>query len=565
MTLGLLAAGLAMWPTPLDRLPVSPVNDALNHSDFIASAAGALAEGQWLLREVPRVRDDETFHRYALFQFYSVVPYTMGGLLVLAGMTPYRAMAALVGLSFALGFWGVFVLARSRGAGTAAALAGALAYTFAPYHLADWYARYAFPELVALGLLPWVLWAGLRAGDTRRLRDAAFSALAWALLIHTHHVFHAWALFFFCAYALWRAVADKTGPKPLAWMAASYALGLACSAAFFAPAVLVGGKFLVGKIYLPFEQAALNPLKVLLSPVYTAVAQVREESPGLALQVGWPILAAALVEAAARGRRAAREAALACWILSFLVVWSPLDFWRFTGSLASVQFPYRLLAFNMLFGSLLAAAAWQRLRPGLAWKLLLPCGLVLAAWFTWPHARVPLLEISPATQQALHARGGMPLRTNLLVRYGFQIYPEWLSAAYPELRLGPPGPRKKRFWDDGVTTDSLAQKPRGVRLQWGRLTRLDLAGQASRTLVTLPALWYPGLYRVWVDGQPHAWGREGAWLAVLLEEGQHTVEFRMAGLAWANALSLAAWAVLLMMLLGRFPGLNPAPGGPRSR
>jgi hypothetical protein len=93
------------------------------------------------------------------------------------------------------------------------------------------------------------------------------------------------------------------------------------------------------------------------------------------------------------------------------------------------------------------------------------------------------------------------------------------------------------------------------------------------SLAVLPAAWYPGLYRLEINGHGAPCGRVGNRLAARLPQGDVELRYCLAGYAWANILSLAAWAALLILLLIRIadrvdwlslrrlaPGLLMLPG-----
>ena len=146
---------------------------------------------------------------------------------------------------------------------------------------------------------------------------------------------------------------------------------------------------------------AWAPLYALLSPVLT-VAPEAKNSPYLGVQVGWPILAAALlallhVIRSMVPRPAARVSARSlrtpgAWMMTrllvalsfaFFIVWSPVDFWRYVPRLFyNLQITYRILMFVILWGSVLAgmalAAFWRgttRFRDQAGLRLRIQLGL----------------------------------------------------------------------------------------------------------------------------------------------------------------------------------------------
>src|SRR5205809_7081136 len=76
-----LLAVAMMAPLAPPGLPLTGADDIANHVGGIVEARNALLEGQFPIRVAPHQNNHE---RYALFQFYGNLQYTVGGLLYFA-------------------------------------------------------------------------------------------------------------------------------------------------------------------------------------------------------------------------------------------------------------------------------------------------------------------------------------------------------------------------------------------------------------------------------------------------------------------------------------------------
>lgn len=149
-----------MGPLGSDSVfPPSP--DHPNHTAAIVQGRQAIDEGQFPLRVAPW---QHAAARYPHFQFYSWVPYWVGGLFYkfLSLSNPWVALKYV----YILGLWvaGALLYASFRRlkVGETAAIAGSIVYVTAPYVLTNIYSRGAFTESVAQAELPLVFGASSR-------------------------------------------------------------------------------------------------------------------------------------------------------------------------------------------------------------------------------------------------------------------------------------------------------------------------------------------------------------------------------------------------------------------
>ena len=141
---------------------------------------------------------------YPFFNYYAALPYYVAAGLRLIGWGPIRALQATQALGFVLAAAAMALLARRALGHPAAATLAAVAYTCAPFHLANVYVRGdSLSEFYAFVFYPLILWALLRLRDRPSPAGAAWLALSYGGLILTHNLS---ALMFspiVVAFALW--------------------------------------------------------------------------------------------------------------------------------------------------------------------------------------------------------------------------------------------------------------------------------------------------------------------------------------------------------------------------
>lgn len=136
----------------------------------------------------PRSFPDFAFgYGYPVLNFYSPLGYYLAEFWHLLGANYIVAMKLTFAAGFLLAAWTMYLFAADV-MGAAAGVLAAIAYTYAPYHLADAYQRGALAEHLAF------LWFPLMLGTLRRLihtgqrRYIAWTGLCGAGLILTHNL-----------------------------------------------------------------------------------------------------------------------------------------------------------------------------------------------------------------------------------------------------------------------------------------------------------------------------------------------------------------------------------------
>ncbi|MDO8347229.1 MAG: YfhO family protein [Rugosibacter sp.] len=231
----LLAFGIFLtWPALTTGYV--PSRDILIHLLWSSRFSDQLWAGTWYPRWLDTMNGGLGS---PVFFFYPPLPYFFTAALkplFYADPEGWRQLGVAASLAVILSGFGAYGWLR-RLTGASAALAGAIVYMGAPYHLAtDLYDRFAFAELWSFVWLPLVLW-GVQAvaGGSRKAFPGL--ALAYAALILTHlpttMIFSPVAL----AYAIFCSRREVRMRRSLA-VAAAMTLGAGLAAVFLLPVLL---------------------------------------------------------------------------------------------------------------------------------------------------------------------------------------------------------------------------------------------------------------------------------------------------------------------------------------
>ncbi len=195
---------LALWPL-LTQPGVPRGEDILYHIYRAAEMDRAWARG------VLWPRWAESFYLgygSPLFHYYAGGTYVVTSLLArLFGLDAVDSARALIALCMVGGGVGMYLWLRAQ-AGLLAGVIAAVCYVYSPYFVfTEPYGRGALPELLALALLPFVLWRYdrlLRGGGPGALALAAFSSAA---LILTHNLMAVVCTAVLAAWIAWECLA----------------------------------------------------------------------------------------------------------------------------------------------------------------------------------------------------------------------------------------------------------------------------------------------------------------------------------------------------------------------
>lgn len=326
-----------------------------------------------------------------IFRYYSVTIYVVSSLFMLFGLSAYNSLLLGSAFLYSLGAWGIFLTARFLRCDRFSSFLGGLTYLYAPYFLVDIYARYAFTEVSAIGILPLVFYSVVRlcAGNGRKW--GIRSALLTALLLISHKIFFPWILLFSILFLITHFnfhQIKKTFRRLLSlmfWMGT----GMLVSSPYWLTAYLNLPNLKIVSVIKVYYQY-LSDWRLLLCPFFYVHPDCL--TPNLATQYGLPVILGFILLAFSgwKSRLRLKLSMLAIGLLIFLLETDAFGlFMRFPNIFLTIQFPYRLLIFTALFGSLSAAIAffslakWHHVRR-LKWGFFLVIMIYLILYYKLP-------------------------------------------------------------------------------------------------------------------------------------------------------------------------------------
>ncbi len=365
-----------MSPMASQRVIFS-VNDHLSHIGYIVQARMALEEGQFPIRVAPL---EAYGMRYAGFQFYSQLPYTLGGIIYkfITPQNPYSAYKIMLWLALWMGGLFIYRLGLSLTRSQVAAVLAGVSYMSAPYFLNNIHARGAFTEAIAQGILPIVLFYIFQIYTTSKKRYIFLSAIAWFALATTHIITFIYSTIFIAIFSVILLLKSKliNWPKQRIFLIIiSYFLGWLLALYFLAPVALGSENLPIRRqinVINPFDTRWMTPLANLISP--TSMPSEPTETGiaptyGLHPAVGWIFLAAwgIVVYYYFSGQsfpprlqriRPFVISLLSVFLIAFFLTWSPINIWAILPKqLWVTQFTFRILTHVMWTGALLTPLA----------------------------------------------------------------------------------------------------------------------------------------------------------------------------------------------------------------
>jgi hypothetical protein len=523
-----LAIGL-LGPLASDTILPRAVDHA-NHTAFVVEARHALEEGQFPLRVAPFAQFSL---RYPLFQFYSQTPYVLAGAIYkyLTPDNPWLALklSYLAGLCLAGLF--VFKVGQLLGFDRATSVLTGVVYITAPYLLINIHARGAYTEAFAQCLLPLLAYSSIRLVQRQQPVDLLTTSASWLILGTSHLITFVYGTMFYLLLVACLLTCRCIKPRSAAILAAACVLGWGLSAFQWYPAATIA-PLRIHQLITPgsvFYWNWLTPLSSMLSLTSNPPEPLggRLNTFFLHPAIGVPVLVGVVGVIYLRGlpgdRRSEVWICLALFLVAFFAAWSPVNFWDLLPlQFQIVQFPYRLLVFTNVFGTILFgyfASVYRRRddSPGFLISLVV---LVLLAG--------PYLPMMSQNDRALSSIVSIPVAS-----YGTDAY-EFAGAA--TLRL------------EGVRSYADALPYCAVK---GDAVTCDLEGPA---FVQLPMLYYPSLLHVTIDGKTERYraslDKDRRVVGVFLPPGKSHVVGRFVGSAVGNTVSVASAALALVLFLG---------------
>jgi len=353
----------------------------------------AVAGGDWWPRWLP---DLYGHHGSPLPLFYAPLSYQLPLALALLGLGNSLALQIAMSVHILAGAIGAGWASR-RWFGPGSEAVAALAFALAPYVLFDVYARFAYAELGAIALLPWLLGLVTVGGP----RGAAGLGLGVAALVLTHNITALVATPLVFLLALAGGGRDR-------WLRLwAIAAGVGLAAFFWIPALALRGEVWAEESLTAFKPVRhLRPLLAILpfgDGEIVDLGSGRRAGARLG-EPGWLLLALApwLAARAPRRRRPGALVLAAAGLAAVLLTASfTAPFWEHLPLVRYVQFPFRLLGVASVVAALFAGALAARARERFAIAPLLLVALLppLFAWAALGHVdcRYAFLDASART------------------------------------------------------------------------------------------------------------------------------------------------------------------------
>ena len=485
-------------------------DDFPGHLAHIVERVRLLSQGVWYSRWAP----DLAFgYGYPAFNFYPPAAHDAARAIHRLGLSVRDAANITLALAFLIAGPAMYLLARLL-YGERAAVAAALAYTFAPYLAHNALRRFALNEALAMSLMPLALWAfGRLAADSRFPgRRIALAALVYATLILTHTLI---ALLLTPLLLVFLLILWWANGRPLALIgrvALASALTLGLTAFFWLPFVAEIGLVqswraaildLTGELLYPLHFVSLSNLlwPKTLWPDYGF------GNPLVQRLLSLPQLILAALAFALGGRSQSRwaRATSALWagalmVIVFLITPASRPLWDNFRLLQAVQFPWRFLSLASLLLALLAGVGFSNLAAklqNLEWAIVLDAALLalLVAWvLPWLRPFTCAIDSNPSTAFLLwvdrnHIGGGS----------GGEFLPRWVQEPPTESPL-----EADLLADRPLDRLERASLPNGAQAQMLEARPLSSAWQVSSPqafTASFNNFYFPG-WGVTVDGSP---------------------------------------------------------------
>jgi hypothetical protein len=496
-----------------------------------------------------------------LATYVAEVPHLLGADLLQAVKVSYALSLALSAASMALFLSYLSKSYRFPASPVVIALASA-AYVTAPYRMVDVYVRGSLAECWSFVWFPLILLGCHMLADERWRKGLVIGGLSYAALILSHNIMALYFTVVLCVYAL----AVREVRRQLVRAAIMILLGQALSAFFWVPAI--ANMSLVGTEPVTMWATAKDVASHAVHwPQFFSCAwdfglSVPGPDDGMSFALGWHIIAAVVLLPFVIAKRdetaPSRRLALVVLILIVLLVAAMTRImpWSLVPALLRyIQFPWRLLAFTTLFGSVAVFFAvhglqrWSgvgsdnRLQAVFHFSLLLLI-LVLAG----PIVKASSFRPGKVDRQYILER----LKVEEDAGYiGTTARSEYVPATAAEETLGPD-------WNEEHHSESHAEIVEGTAAvtAWtrhGARYTVDVQCDTDTTLA-FQSFYFPG-WRHWRDGvrrdDEMKLGDEG-FIHVTLPAGKHHLVFEYGSPPWGRASQFVSGAALLGVLVWLF-------------
>ncbi len=530
---------------------------------------------------------------FPLFNYYPPLPYLVGQVIRLTGVSFITTVKLTFFLSFVLSAVTMYILAREFW-GRLGGVLSSVFYVWAPYHAVDVYVRGAMNEAWALAWVPLILWASFKliaekviatgpaarsshptsspptveqsgrvAGarwDSLRsrhpsllllnLRWIVILALSWAALLLSHNVM---VLIFTPVFAIWcllwlyRGYAWSRIPQLL--ISGIWAFGLA---AFFSIPVILEQRLVhvdtLTQGYYEYIAHFADINQLFFSRFWGYGPSVWGENDGMSFQIGhihW-ILALVigslvLVKLARKGKISTNSLLAISYMLTFgfatafmahvrsTPIWLALPF------LSIVQFPWRFLTIVILSFSFVIGALVPLLNGKRRWTLVLVVILLVTVMLFNKDYFKPY-RMGPLTDEEKFANAAWELQQTA----GIYDYLPKTS------RIAPQGPRTTLA---EITSGEGDISDTSEGTNWAKF-KIAIESESAKARINI--FQFPN-WRVFIDGEETEITGDDDELGrmhITVKEGEHEIYAKLYNTfprTAGNLISLVSWGILITL------------------
>lgn len=324
---------------------------------------------------------------YPLFNYYSALPYYIGGLLSFA-IGLINSAKALFFIPLVLAGAAMFLLANKL-FGKEAGFLSAMLYLFAPYRALDSYVRGAVAESFAIALIPLVFYFTLKIIERPSKKEIVLGSLSLAAFLLSHNIMTMFFMPFVVIWGFFFLYLNKW--KNWKSLIISFIFGIGLSAFFLIPVFLE--KDLVQTETLlqggsNFRAHFVTVSQLFIDRSWGYGGSEFGPNDTISFQIGWPLwwfIPLALLFLLLTFRKSFKESFIGAFFLGMFLVSifmahnKSAFIWEAISSLQYAQFPWRFLSLSIFSAAILAGSVASRLN--LRFKTLVIFAIAAAAVF----------------------------------------------------------------------------------------------------------------------------------------------------------------------------------------
>lgn len=315
---------------------------------------------------------------YPLFNFVFPLPFMVGQIFYLLGISLVGSIKSIFGFSFILSSVGMFLLAKKLRFNNAISVVSSMVYLYAPYRATDVYIRGALGESLAIAIFPWLIYFSI--SKLNKISIPIFGLFISALIL-SHNI----SALLFMPILLILLVLSKNSKKG----AISIVLGLGISSYFWIPALLDSSYMVKDTVFNPLDH--FPTLRQLITPYWGYGASVPGPYDGMSFFQGYFQLILGLIGTFLillnKDKKIYIWSLVVLLVSLFLMNHRSQLIWEKLPLIGYVQFPWRLQFLSLLALSILSILAISKL-PKIILLVLLPLILLTTAYMFSPNEQL---------------------------------------------------------------------------------------------------------------------------------------------------------------------------------